>query len=103
MWNLLWILVPSCDVGSGGRAELIPSWSINLPLCEEGPALPRSLRSFSSHLPAVGFGLHFAAGEISLLTHGFSRKADVDKVLLTPNPDGREGLACALAERRGEP
>lgn len=27
----------------------------------------------------------------------------MDKVLLTPNPDGREGLACALAERRGEP
>lgn len=61
--------------------------------------------AFSSHLPAVGFGFHFAAGEISLLTHGFSRKADVDKVLLTPNPDGRgrEGLACALTERRAEP
>lgn len=39
----------------------------------------------------------FAAREISLLTQGFLRKADVDKPLFMPNPDCEEGLACALA------
>lgn len=58
---------------------------------------------FPNHRPAVGFAPHLAMGQISLPTQGFWREADMDKLLVMPNPECKKPLACTLAKMRAEP